>query len=341
MSHDAGGRIIDMNDRQDSLTGGAMSQGQQPSQEVIDLAELMARLWSRRWLILICAALGLVVAVYQIHRSTFIYTAELKVSPAQSSESGRGGALGGMAGLAARAGLSLGQSAGSSSFSLYKEGLATRSLAAALAERPDIMHVVFAGEWDAAQGKYVEPRRGLVGRTAQGVKSILGYPKHEWVAPNAARMQDYLKGAIKVVDNPETGVTTLTYGHPDPAFAARFLMEVHYIADRNLRLKARRRATQYIEYLSGQLRTISLVEHRTAIADALSEQEKARMTASSTLAFAAEPVDVATPTLRPTTPAPTLMLVFGVIGGFAVGLIGALITTLAPVRRYLARDRAT
>lgn len=322
-----------MTDKLDTPTVAAEESSRRPSPDLIDLAELLAKLWHQRWLVAICVAIGFLYATYQVHRATFVYTAELKVTPAQSNEGARAPSVGGFGGLAARAGLSLGQSNSGSTFSLYKEGLTTRSLAAALAERPEIMHVVFAGEWNAEENRYVEPERGFVGSIAQGVKTLLGYPKHKWEAPNAARLQDYITGAVKINDNPDTGVTTLVYAHPDPAFAVQFLTQVHNIADANLRRKARLRATQYIEYLSRQLQSISLVEHRTAIAAALSEQERARMTASSSLAFAAEPVDVATPTLRPTAPRPTLMLLFGLLGGFAVGLSLALVRVLTPAKR--------
>jgi LPS O-antigen subunit length determinant protein (WzzB/FepE family) len=144
-------------------------------------------------------------------------------------------------------------------------------------------------------------------------------------------MQEYIEGAIKVVDDPSTGIITLTYANPDPKFASDFLMRVHAVADGNLRVRARTRATQYIGYLSAQLQQITLAEHRAAVAAALSDQEKARMAASSTMAFAAEPVDVATASLRPTTPRPFVIVAVGVLGGFIIGLLAALLLPL--VRR--------
>gem|GEM_PF-4512696 len=60
------------------------------------------------------------------------------------------------------------------------------------------------------------------------------------------------------------------------------------------------------------------------------------MMASSSLAFAAEPVDPAAASLRPTNPVPTLVLIIGFVVGGVVGIGTALLTT--QVSKY--RERA-
>lgn len=292
--------------------------------DVIDLAELLTDLWRQKWLIAICMALGLAVGVYKLNRATFYYTAELKVTPAQQSE-GSTPRLGGLASLASRAGIGLGPASSSTPFLLYTEGVSSRSVADALAQRPDIMHVIFADEWDERTQRYVEPRRGLISSTLRPVKSLLGFPPEEWRKPDAARLQDYIKNGVKVLEDPESPVVTLQYLHPNPKFAATFLTEVHRVLDSSLRRRARDRATQYINYLAGQLQVARLAEHRSAIAQTLAEQERNRMMASSTLAYAAEPLDQVVTSLRPTQPRPALVLAISLLVGLIAGIGIALV----------------
>lgn len=305
--------------------------------DVIDLADVIAGLWSRKWLIALCAALGLVVGAYQLHRATFYYTAELKVTPAQQGEAGSSSRLSGLASLASRAGLGIAPASNSSSFLLYTEGVNSRSVANAIAQRPDLMKVIFASEWNEHSQRYAEPRPGLVGSLLRPIKSLLGIPTYKWQRPDAARVRDYIDNAVKVEQSPDSPVVTLKFIHPDPAFAATFLTEVHRALDTNLRRRARDRATQYINYLSAQLQTARLVEHRSALAASLAEQERNRMMASSTLAYAAEPVDEVVTSLRPTQPRPALILAISLLEGLAVGLVLALVLT--QVKKHRTRKR--
>lgn len=295
---------------------------------MIDLGEVMRILWRRRLIIASFTALGLLYSAYQLRTATFAYDAELKVAAAQTGNGSQPQTLGGLSGLAAQAGLSLGQSNPASGLSLYKEGIKSRSVAERLARDPAVLRRIFGGEWNAELGRYVEPRRGIGGRTSAAIKRVLGVPPTRWTPPGPARMQEYIRNAIKIVDDPVSGIITISYAHPDPVFAASFLMRVHAVADGNLRDRARARATQYVGYLSAQLQQVTLAEHRAAIAAALSDQEKARMAASSTMAFVAEPVDVATPSLTTTTPRPSVIVMVGLVGGFIFGIVAALLSTL-------------
>lgn len=105
--------------------------------------------------------------------------------------------------------------------------------------------------------------------------------------------------------------------------------------DNSIRRRARDRASQYITYLSGQLQTARLVEHRSAIAQTLAEQERNRMMASSTLAYAAEPLDQVVTSLRPTEPRPALVLAIYLLVGTAIGIVAAL--ARAQLRKLPAR----
>lgn len=305
----------------------------------IDLIELFSNLWKQRWLIVAIVAFGLVAGIFYLQRATYLYTAELKVAPAQAAHSSSKSKLGGLASLASIAGVNMGQDPGTMSFLLYTEGVSSRSVADALSRERELMKVIFRNEWDEDAQRFVEPQPGLVGSAARTIKSLLGIPSYGWEKPGAARLQDYIEKNVKLTEDTGSPVVTLSFAHEDPLFAAQFLMEIHRVLDSNIREKARQRATQYIDYLSKQLQSANMIEHRNALAQALSEQEKSRMMASSTLAFAAEPLDPATTSLRPTNPNPVLVLTLSIILSAAIGVGVALLRL--QFSNYQARARTS
>lgn len=306
-----------------------------PSDE-IDILTLLGDVWRQKFLVAACILVGLICASIYLHRATYTYSAELKVTPAQPTSAGPGSRLGGLAGLASMAGIGLAQDAGSSSFMLYTEGLKSRTVAETLARRPDIMRVIFETEWNPQENRFQGPPDGPSFRS--GLKAILGVPSYPWRAPDAARLHEFIKENVEIVQTADSPVTTIKFSHEDPRFAKTFLAALHQAVDADLRRKARARSGDYIEYLSRQLQAVSVAEHRVAIAAALSEQEKTRMMASSTLAFAAEPFDPATSSLRPTSPQPVAVLAIGLAVGAFFGILAAIGRSfLAPLLRSRLR----
>lgn len=302
------------------------------SGDEIELVQLITDVWAQRWLVAAFVLISLIASIFYLQQAAYLYTAEMKVTPTQPSSQSSRSKLGGLAGLASIAGVSLGQDSGAMSFMLYTKGVSSRSVAEALARRPDLMQVVFSNEWDQRTQRFVEPQPSPLAAVAKSVKSLLGLPTTRWQKPDAARLHDYIEANVKIEEAPDAPLATLTYSHEDPRFATRFLAAIHQVLDDNIRRRAFDRASQYIDYLSSQLETARLLEHRNAIAQALSEQERNRMMASSRMAFAAEPFDPPTASLRPTSPRPILVLAVGTIIGFVIGIGVALLR--AQIRRY-------
>ena len=86
--------------------------------------------------------------------------------------------------------------------------------------------------------------------------------------------------------------------------------------------------------LSAQLGKVTIAEHREALAQTLSEQEKQRMAASSSAPYAAEPFGNATASPRPTSPRPILVLAASLMAGLLLGTLAAL--GVARLRAYRA-----
>lgn len=290
----------------------------------INLLELVDAVWRRRRMVIGCAVAALMIGILYLHLATYKYTAELKVTPAQSSSSGSlSSKIGGLSGLASLAGVNIPQDQSATAFLLYIEGVHSRPVADALAQRTDLMKVAFEEEWDERQQRFVE-RKGL--RPAiNAIKVVLGIPVRDWAPPNGARLQEFMTREIRVVQDSKSPVATIAMDHEDPQFAKAFLGALNEVIDDMLRRKALARADQYINYITAKLPTITIAEHREALTQALSEQEKLKMMASSSVAYAAEPFGPPSSSYRPTSPRPIIVLAASFIGGLLVGITAAIL----------------
>jgi len=305
----------------------------------IDIAFVLNTLWKRRLAIAASAAAGLVIGAIYLHFATYVYTAQLQVAPTQASNS-IASKLGGLGDLASAAGVSLGQDSGPMQYRLYIEGLRSRTVANELARRTDIMRVLFSDEWDDKTHGWVQPERGFIGQIILLVKQVVGVPIYAYEPPDGARLQTYLDTQINVDRNPKNTLATITYNNKDPAFAVAFLAALHKVDDDLLRRKALARSQQYIKYLSEKLPTVTIAEHRQAISDVLSDQEKSMMMASAQLAYAAEPYGPPSASYRPTTPLPIPVLVGSIVAGALLGVAYAALSELGLLAMLFRRRKA-
>jgi LPS O-antigen subunit length determinant protein (WzzB/FepE family) len=289
----------------------------------INLIELAHKLMAQWPIIIVCTILALLGGLLSLHFATYTYTAELKVTPAQSSTQ-NSMSLQGLSGLASLAGVSLpGNLGGGTQFILYVEGATSRNTADVLAKQPELMKIVFKSEWDANANRFVE-NVDWFERWTNAIKKLIGIPVYRWTPPDGARLEIYLKDRVRIVEDRVKPIVTLSYNHEDPAFAVTFLSALNKTADDQLRQRTLSRVNDNIAYLSRQLATITLTEHRGAIIQALSEQEKTKMMASSGAPFAAEMISAPSASFRPTKPYPPLVIVVaglvGVLFGIAIAL---------------------
>lgn len=285
--------------------------------EVGRSSAITALLIAKKWTLLGFIVASVALAVLYLNVATYFYTATMNVTPVQSSSSAS--KLGNLAGLASIAGVSLPQDSSSMSFVLYTEGLRSRLAADTLSRNPVIMQSVFKSEWNAQQGRFVEPN-GPLKPVIQAAKTLLGLPQYQWRAPDSARLRAYLQKEIKIIQSPKSPVATIIYSNPDADFAGTMLSSLNQVVDNSLRQRSLDRSDDSIAYLTQQMTRVTLAEHRQAVAAALSEQEKQRMFASSSLPFAAEPFGGIIVSLRPTSPQPVIVLIAAVFAGLLTGI---------------------
>lgn len=264
---------------------------------------------------------ALIAASLFLHLATYRYTATLVVSPAETSGmDALSSKLGSIGGLAAAAGVSLGDGGGTD-FRLYVEGLKSSDTAADLARDPEILKHIFHKEWNESAGRFVAPT-GPVRDVGNAVKTVMGIPKYPYSPPDAKRLQKILDEHLLVDSNARSPVVTIKFADEDPDFAVRFLTEIDRIVDGRLRARALERSSLYIAHLTEVMARTTTNEQRYALAQAIVQQERVRISASSELPFAAQVFSGPSSTFRPTSPKPAVVLAvalaLGALGSFAL-----------------------
>jgi Fe2+ transport system protein B len=186
------------------------------------------------------------------------------------------------------------------------------------------MRRAFKHRWDADSGRWTA-EKGVVGQTIDGLKSLLGLPVYPLRAPDGEDLQRFLKSRSEIAIDPRSSMVTVTFQHADPQFAQDILRAMHAEADGYLRRRVLVQTAEHIRYLENTLRSVTVAEQRSALAQVLSDQEKLMMRARAKGAFAADPFGSITVSSRPTRPSPVLGLIAGFLGGLLLGAVFVLV----------------
>ena len=295
------------------------------SRSDVDIAEILRLLWVKKFLIITVIVACLLTASLYLHSATYQYTAQLKLTPTESSAgSGLTSRLGALGGLASVAGINLNSGEALSPFQLYVESISSLEVAQELLTDQTIVTTLFKDEWNSNTSSWQDPS-GSLKAVVNVIKAMIGAPIYPWRAPDAQRLQEYIEANVVIEENSKKAIVTISYQHPDPKFATHLLSAIDTATDRVLRQKTLVRAHEYIAFLTEKLTSTSIAEHRMDIAEALSDQEKLVIYASSSSPFAAQPFGKASSSARATKPRPVLVLALAISFGIFAGSIMALI----------------
>ncbi len=284
----------------------------------LSISYAVGMLWRQKIVVLICCAGAALLAIAYLQVSKPTYTVTFKITPAISNSTMRSTAsrLGNLASLA---GINIPQDDNAMAFEVYLVELQGRAAAAELVGNQDLMHRLFPAEWDKASGQWRQPPTGLLHPVSQGLKYLLGMRQSAWQPPDAARVERILDDQIHISKTPYTPVVTIFMDSADPETASALLWSLHLTVDDFIRQRTLKRTGRYIDYLTKQLAAATVNDYREALITSLVEQQKARMTASSGLPFAAEPVEPPVISSTPSSPNGPFTLGLALLLGFGAG----------------------
>lgn len=291
----------------------------EPAHEVA-LGDVLALVREGWWQILGCFSLLILAGLLYLNFAERRYAARLIVTPI----AGSAGLPSGIGGLASIAGIRIPGSDAESQFDLFLEGLVTRESAVRLIRNhSNLLPMMFPGEWNATSRRWEQPH-GTIPSAIRTLKPLLGID-NSYRAPDPARVEQWLKREIEIAKARDQRLTVISVVTRDPQFGQQLLSALHSEGDNLLRERAVDRANDYAAYLTEKLGVVTVADYRQALVDALAEQEKTRMMASSDLPFAADPFGPPSTPVRPASPQPLVVLAVSAVLGLLLGVLLVLV----------------
>jgi uncharacterized protein involved in exopolysaccharide biosynthesis len=296
--------------------GMAMSVATYDKEEPLNFAELIAMLRARRWWIVACVLISTAVLTTAAFLMTPIYRASVIVIPANvGGDLDGGSALGQLGGIASMIGLGVGSRANETEEALAV--MRSRQFTERFISDNGLIQRIYAGKWDAANNRW---------RVSSGKEPTL-----------AKAYERFDKRIRSIIQDKKTGLITITVDWSDPQEAAVWANEQVSRINDEMRARAMKQADASVGYLEEEMQKTNVVPTREAIGRLVEAQIKQRMLANVTREYAFRVVDRAMPAEsdNPVRPRRLMMILGGVFGGFALGVVLVLSSQWlqAPIRR--------
>ena len=198
--------------------------------------------------------------------------------------------------------------------------LKSEEVAALLMADDTLVQRIFSSEWNAETGSYQRPPPGQFSSYKKMIKAVLlGEGETEYIAPNAARLANWLSGAFSVNVDRDTGYITLSSETTKPEFYIEIISQVVSETDKLLKERYIASAEQTMAFYQTKLAAARAREHREALARLIAQEDQKLMLASKGSYFVAEPLTTPTVSLYPTSPKASLVLALSVVLGSFFG----------------------
>ena len=281
----------------------------------IDLRELFSALWRGKFLIILCVLIAIALASLYLRSAESKYTVTYVFAPVASEDAGPN--LSGFGGLASLAGISL-PSSSSGDFKTFKYLLKSEEVASFVLKDKDLVKEIFASEWNEESGSYQRPHDGQYTPYIRMLKQLLtGKGPNAYVAPNAARLSNWMTNAFTASEDRDTGFLTLSSETAKPTMMLEVMERVTTETDRLLKERYILSSEKTVGFYEQQLSRARAREHREALAKLIAQEDQKLMLASKGTFFVAKPLTSPSVSLRPTSPKASLVLALAaVLGGF-------------------------
>lgn len=282
--------------------------------DTIDLGELIARLWARKWWIVASVVLFAGVAAVIAFTSTRIYRASVVLVPANAEGvGGMEGAFGQLGGLASLAGLTMG-----SSGLQIEEALAvlrSREFTESFIREKKLMPVLYEDRWDEREQRW----------------------RPDVMPPTPAQAYKYFDRGIRtIVQDKKSSLVTMHIDWKNGEQAAEWANELVARLNAEMRARAIAQANASLGYLEKELEITTVMGTRDSINRLIEAQIKQRMLATVTQEYTFRIVDRALPPDLgdPLRPNRLLLLVLGTLLGGVLGICGVLFASVVASGRY-------
>lgn len=276
---------------------------------------LLTSLWRRKGLIGAAALAGLLLAYWAVLSGTRQYTVTMAIGPS-GIDAGAGDASSSLVGALSGAASFLGGSGGDSRMSEFFETIHSIDVATILMEDSRIVEQLFEDEWDAATKDW-RPPGGFVNRVRRLYRDATRLP--DWTPPSPYRLTRVLVAKLKKQATLDSAIKHLYVKDRDPQFGLYLLDRVTAVADDVIRARNESTLLQQQSYIKTHISQTLITDYRDYLLDLMSQNDKQLMRLASARPYSVTVVSKPYASDVPTSPAATLYLAMGLLGGFCMG----------------------
>jgi uncharacterized protein involved in exopolysaccharide biosynthesis len=241
--------------------------------ESLDLFQIGAVVWSRKWTVFVVTAIFVSVASVYAFTAKEHFRAEVLLKPADTkSAAGISSALGGLGGLASLAGINIGGGNTAEPIAV----LSSREFTAAFLEDQNLLPVLFPNKWDSANKRWKPSRFSAVPDIRDGVRY-------------------FDKNVRTVREDKKTGFVTMSIEWTDPNVAATWANLLVERVNERMRNRALTESEINVAYLKQELASSNIVSLQQSIGHVLESELQKLILAKATKEYSFKIIDHAEP----------------------------------------------
>ena len=296
-----------------------MTQKQHADDE-INMRELFTIVWQGKWIVLTTTFIFALVAVFYALSLPNIYKSEVLLAPV-SKDSGLKipGQLGG---LAALAGVSIGNVGGNST-GLALEILKSREFLGNFIEKYDLFLPIMAAEgWSRANDSLLLDHDIFDSNTLQWVREVKPPFKAK---PSLLETYKKFMNLLSVSQDETSGMVLLSVSHYSPFLAKDWASKLVKEINDEMRNRELSEAQDSIDYLNRQIEQTNIADVRTMLFSLIEEQSKTVMLANVREEYVFKTLDPAVVAENKAKPARALICIIAVMLGGMLSVLSVLV----------------
>jgi LPS O-antigen subunit length determinant protein (WzzB/FepE family) len=295
------------------------------SDGLFDVRLLLEGLWRGKWVILLCALIGLGLGLKKLRGFNPTYEATMVV--VSSSGGAAPPQMSGVSRVAQSLGVALPTGRNSSGlFDRLIVTLGSVQLAQQLNDEHDIIRKIFFRSWNSETASWKIPT-GWRFDLEQKFNRALHLPT--WREPSVESLASFLGSAIKFKEFEDMAFYQIKYANEDPKLARWVLEMAIFEADKILRQKDQGESEFRKNYLQRQMAKTSVNEHQTMFMSMIANEERRSMLLQSDRPYSLDVIRPVFVSDVPTSPDLienfAIILVGWILGGVAVIMLVTLV----------------
>ncbi|MCX8773886.1 Wzz/FepE/Etk N-terminal domain-containing protein [Vibrio parahaemolyticus] len=293
-------------------------------EEKVDLRKLVNVLWKSKWIVVATTALFSIGAVFYALSLSDIYKADALLAPAESSNGGGLSKMAGqLGGLAALAGVNLGDNEASQA-DLAVRVMKSRQFIESFIDKHDLMVPLMAAkDWDLSSNKLILDEEIYNQKSNEWLRNAEGLRGSK---PSSQEMYEiFNKEVLGIIKDKESGLYTVSVKYYSPYIAQQWVQWLVEDINQVMRERAISETSQNLAYLNMQLKKTSVTDMQDTFYKLIEEQTKSLMLAEVQEEFIFKIVDPAVVPELKSEPKRALICLLGALIG---GLFGTVIVLI-------------